>query len=67
MSKAAQRLTVVYKALIRNARLSNRRKAFQRLAMVYKGLIRKRKIKQQEQSLLKINNGPQRINQKTSD
>jgi hypothetical protein len=65
MSKAFQRLTVVYKALIRNARLSNRSKAFQRLTMVYKGLIRKRKIKQQEQSFSEINNGLQRTNEKT--
>jgi hypothetical protein len=65
MSKAFQRLTVVYKALIRNARLSNRIKAFQRLTMVYKGLIRKRKIEQQEQCFSEINNGLQKTIQKT--
>ena len=33
-------LTIVYKALIRNVRLSNKSTAFQRLTMVYKALIR---------------------------
>ena len=35
--------------------------------MFYKGLIRKFKIEQQEQSFSEINNGHERINQKTYD
>ena len=65
MSKAFQRLTVVYKALIRKRKIEHQEQSFSEINSGLQSTNQICKTEQQEQSFSEINNGLQRTNQKT--